>query len=318
MEGSTGTWFIYFPLSGDLQKLRGRVVYCVIGAGDSQDANFLYRYMEVAMSSCISKNVLLVIANAALAGSLLLAAAGCGDALIYAKETRSQGMALYNDGSYGDAAATFANATRQDPRDYRSYYYMGASYEAQQAYQQAISAYRSCLDVMPLTLEGKNNIAFRYHTIDSLATVISKSSTHSDETVALERKCKSRPSVEDGWLLAKVYRYVGDADAAIDAYINVVLIAPDNFTIAKEAGLYESELGQTNRATFALKKAYAVNPDDPEVNDALRKLGVVGSFGRANETDLSQPPMPMSQGAAWDANPRPAVGESATVQTPRD
>jgi tetratricopeptide (TPR) repeat protein len=269
------------------------------------------------MPSFTSKKVLLVLANAALAGSLMFAGSGCGDALIYAKETRGQGMALYNDGNYGDAAATFANATRQDPRDYRSYYYMGASYEAQSAYQQAISAYRSCLDVMPLTLEGKNNIAFRYHTIDSLATAMSKSSTHGDEAVALEQKIKGRPSVEEQWLLAKLYRYSGDADAAVDAYNKVVLIAPDNFTIAKEAGLYETELGQTNRATFALKKAFAVNPDDQEVNDALRKLGVVG-ITRANESDLSQPAMPMSQGAPWDANPRPAVGESATVQTPRD
>lgn len=268
------------------------------------------------MSVFTSKTVLLALANAALAGSLLLAT-GCSDALIYAKETRAQGMALYNDGNYGDAAATFANATRQDPRDYKSYYFMGASYEAQRAYQQAISSYRTCLDVMPLTLEGKSNISFRYHTIDSLATAISKSATNSEEAVNLEQKCKAKSSIEDEWLLAKVYRYSGDADAAIDAYNKAVLIAPDNFTIAKEAGLYAEELGQNNRATFALKKAFAVNPDDPQVNDGLRKLGVVGTSG-SSETDLSQPAMPISQGAAWDANPRPAVGESANIQTPRD
>ena len=263
-----------------------------------------------------SKKVIFVIASAALAGSMLFAT-GCGDALIYAKETRGQGMALYNEGNYGDAAATFANATRQDPRDYKSYYFMGASYEAQRAYQQAISAYRTCLDVMPLTLEGKSNISFRYHTIDSLATAISKSETSSQEAASLERKCKAKASVEDQWLLAKVCRYSGDADAAIDAYNKAVLIAPDNFTIAKEAGLYEQELGQNNRATFALKKAFAVNPDDPQVNDALRKLGVVAGSG-SSESDLAQPAQPMSQGAAWDARPRPAAAETANFQVPRD
>jgi tetratricopeptide (TPR) repeat protein len=272
--------------------------------------------MEVAMPVFTSKKVVLVIASAALAGSILFAT-GCGDALIYAKETRSQGMVLYNDGNYGDAAATFANATRQDPRDYKSYYFMGASYEAQRAYQEAISAYRTCLDVMPLTLEGKSNISFRNHTIDSLATAISKSATSSEEEASLERKCKAKASVEDQWLLAKIYRYSGDADAAIDAYNKAVLIAPDNFTIAKEAGLYEQQLGQNNRATFALKKAFAVNPDDPQVNDALRRLGIVGESG-ASAADLTQPAMPMSQGAAWDANPRPAGAESASFQVPRD
>jgi tetratricopeptide (TPR) repeat protein len=277
---------------------------------------FFNRYMEVAMPLFTSKKVIFVIASAALAGSMLFAT-GCGDALIYAKETRGQGMALYNEGNYGDAAATFANATRQDPRDYKSYYFMGASYEAQRAYQQAISAYRTCLDVMPLTLEGKSNISFRYHTIDSLATAISKSATSSQEAASLERKCKAKASVEDQWLLAKVCRYSGDADAAIDAYNKAVLIAPDNFTIAKEAGLYEQELGQNNRATFALKKAYAVNPDDPQVNDALRRLGVVAGSG-SSESDLAQPPLPMSQGAAWDASPRPAAAQTANFQVPRD
>jgi len=270
----------------------------------------------MSSSSRFSKYILIA-ANAALAGSLLLAAAGCGDALIYAKDTRRQGMELYNDGNYGDAAATFANATRQDPRDYRSYYYMGASYEAQHAYQQAISAYKSCLDVMPLTLEGKNNIPFRYHTLDSLATAMSKSSTHSDEAVALEEKLKGKVSVEDQWVLAKLYRYSGDADAAVDSYNKVVLIAPDNFTIAKEAGLYEASLGQTNRAAFALKKAFAINPEDEQVSDALRKLGVSGSNGGLS-ADLSEPPMPRSQGAAWDANPRPAGETAALQQTPQN
>jgi tetratricopeptide (TPR) repeat protein len=270
------------------------------------------------MLSFISKKYLVVGASAMLAGSLLIGVTGCGDALIYAKESSRQGMELYNQGDYGQAAVTFANATRQDPRDYRSYYYMGASYEANHAYQQAISAYKSCLDVMPLTLEGKNNVAFRNHTIDSLATAISKSATHSEEALALEQKANGKASVEDMWLLAKVYRYGGDADAAIDAYNKVVLVAPDNFTIAKEAGLYEADLGQNNRASFALKKAFAINPADQQVADALRRLGVVGS-SQTSDADLSQPAVPRSRGAAWDASPRAAtVGESATVQTPRD
>ena len=45
--------------------------------------------------------------------------------------------------------------------------------------------------------------------------------------------------------------------------------------MAKEAGLYEEGLKQNDRAAITLKKAYADNPDDAEVNDALRRLGVV-------------------------------------------
>ena len=148
---------------------------------------------------------LFVAAGLALGASAMLTTAGCADALSYAKDDRATGMSLYNDGNYLEATAAFANATRQDPRDFKSYYYEGASYEAQHKYQQAISCYRACLDEMPLTLEGKNSPDFRNKTIDSLATAIAHSESHGIETAALEKKCDGKASVEDQWLLAKVY-----------------------------------------------------------------------------------------------------------------
>src|SRR5256885_1995975 len=135
--------------------------------------------MEVAMPSSSAfrraRTVVLLAANAALATSLLVTGVGCADSLTYAKDARRDGMALYNEGNYTEAVGAFANATRQDPRDYKSYYYLGASYQAQHQYQQATSAYRSCLDVMPMTLDGKNDTQFRYRTIDALATAMAKS-----------------------------------------------------------------------------------------------------------------------------------------------
>ena len=269
-----------------------------------------------AVSRC-TRTVVLVAANALLATSLLVSGSGCADSLVYAKDARRDGMALYNEGNYTEAVAAFANATRQDPRDYHSYYYLGASYQAQHQFQQATSAYRSCLDVMPLTLDGKNDTQFRYRTIDALATAMAKSETHGVETVALEQKCAGKASVEEQWMLAKVYRYTGDGDAAIDAYNKAVLIAPTNFTITKEAGLYEQNLGQNDRATFALKKAYAVNPNDEQVNDGLRRLGVVLGPSIKDSRDLAQPALPTGPLPEWNPN-RSAPGESATIQTPRD
>src|SRR3954470_8806861 len=226
--------------------------------------------MEVAAmpssNSRFTRTIVLLAANAVIASSLLLSG-GCADGLTYAKDARRDGMALYNEGNYTEAVGAFPHAARQDPRDYKSYYYLGASYQAQHQYQQATSAYRSCMDVMPMTIEGKNDTAFRYRVFDALATTIAKSETHGVETVALEQKCAGKASVDVQWMLAKVYRYTGDADAAIDAYNKAVLIAPTNFTLTKEAGLYEQNLGQNDRATFALKKAFASNPNDEQVND---------------------------------------------------
>ncbi len=210
--------------------------------------------------------------------SLILALGyGCAgsETLTYSKEAANKGLALYQEGDYVDASAAFGSATRQNPRDYNSYYYQGACYQEMQAWQQAISSYRSCLEIMSMTLEGKQNLALQYKAMDSLAFVISKSATSADEIASMERKCAGKASVDDQWMLAKVYRYCGDADAAVEAYNKAVLIDPTRFEITKEAGLYEVVLGQNDRAAFTLKKAYSVKSDDAQVNEALHKLGVV-------------------------------------------
>jgi tetratricopeptide (TPR) repeat protein len=211
-----------------------------------------------------------------LLSTVLIVGYGCGpEAFTYAKEAHKEGMDLYQEGDYVDASAAFANAVRQNPRDYNSYFYLGASYQAMGSYQQSISAYRSCLDTMTLTLEGKQDNAMKFRAMDSLAMVISKSATNADETTAMEKKCAGQPLVDDQWLLAKIYRYSGDADAAVLAYDKAVLLDGSRFEISKEAGLYEKVLGQNDRAALTLKKAYAVNQTDDQVNDALHQLGVV-------------------------------------------
>lgn len=253
---------------------------------------------------------LLLAANLAIGSSLLLGTGGCADSLSYATNARHEGMGLYNEGAYADAAGAFGNATRQDPRDYHSYYYMASSYEQMHDYQQAISGYKSCLDVMNLTLLGKNDPQFRMRALDSLASAIAHSSSQDFETKALEKKCEGQAKQEDQWLLAKVYRYTGDADAAVDAYNKAVLINPKNFTIAKEAGIYEEGLGQTQRASFALRSAYAVHPNDAEVIAALQRMGVPAiAPDEKDERDIAQAPAFYTPGGA---------SQAASIQTPQN
>ena len=66
-----------------------------------------------------------------------------------------------------------------------------------------------------------------------------------------------------------------------------MLLAPARFDVAKEAGLYELGLDPNDPAAQSLKQAYADNPDDAEVNDALRRLGVVTGPSLRDERTLS-------------------------------
>jgi tetratricopeptide (TPR) repeat protein len=215
----------------------------------------------------------------ALVSSILAAGIGCAETMTYAKDANHEGMALYDQADYLDASVAFQSAARQNPRDYMSFYYLGLCYEALNSNQEAISAYRSCMGVMPLSLAGKEDLGMHYKVMDALAMAIAKSATCSQETTEMEAKCAGRARVDDEWMLAKIYRYAGDADAAIESYNKAVLIDPKRFDIAKEAGLYEAALGQNDKAALTLKKAYAVKSDDDQVNDALHRLGVVTGTG---------------------------------------
>src|SRR5882757_11187366 len=97
------------------------------------------RYMEVAtmnVSTLIQTTRFAV--QTVILSSLLVAGFGCAEAITYAKDAHKEGMSLYEQGDYVDAVAAFSNATRQNPRDYPSYYYLGASYQAMGSYQQSI------------------------------------------------------------------------------------------------------------------------------------------------------------------------------------
>jgi Tfp pilus assembly protein PilF len=225
-----------------------------------------------------------------LAGACLLV--GCADVVTTSKDNNDRAMALYNEGNYSDAAGAFRYAIRQNPRSYQSYYMMGNCYEQLGQHQQAIQVYRTSLDVQKVTLEGQYDTPQRVKTITALANAIAKSDTRDTETNATVAKARSAQNPEDYLLLAKIYEYRGDADSAIESYDHAVLLAPQNFDVQKEYGLYLERLGQAQRAEAPLRRAYALNASDLQVNEALRRLGIVPGPSLKRQSELNKPPLP--------------------------
>src|SRR5882724_7748866 len=85
--------------------------------------------MEVAMRAAI----------ASLLVSLSLISSGCTEALTYANKSREEGQRLYDQHYYADAAGAFRNSIRQDPRDFRSQYYLGLCYDELKQHHQAFA-----------------------------------------------------------------------------------------------------------------------------------------------------------------------------------
>lgn len=275
-----------------------------------------------------------------LAGSMaLLMAVGCADVVTYTITNREKGMAYYESGQYVDAAGAFKNVVRQEPRDYRSRYYLGSSYAKIGQYQQAIQCYRAALDTMNITFPGKRDPEFRALVIDALAQAIAQSDQRHVELETLETQARAQSSGEMYFILAKAYRYGGDLDTALERYNQATLLAPQNAAYLKEYGLFLEQIGKVDLALTPLRRANAINPDDQEVAAALLRHGIVPGPSLKERDELARPLMPngplpdvdlATLGRRQQTTPAPAAqpqptnasGEypipTATVQHPRD
>lgn len=227
------------------------------------------------------------IVAAALLGALLIG--GCStdvQVLNRSQQSREQGIRMYNEGSYAEAAGAFKNAVRQDGRDYKSQYYLGASYEALRQYEQAIEAYKASFDALDTSLEGQENVAFRERIMNSLSSLVAKVDDRGVQRSTLEKQAREKKSGREYWLLARVCIAAGDPDGAIDAYANAARLSPQDFVIAKEAGLYLVKLGQAQKAEAALRRAYRLNHNDAQVAAALRQIGVAPSTVLEDPKDI--------------------------------
>lgn len=284
--------------------------------------------MFTSLSFVCSKRVL---SRAAMGAVLALTAAGCStgaQALISTNpQSRAAGIKSYKEGQYTDAAASFREALRSDPRDYRSQFYLAQSYEKLGQTQQAIQAYKASLDVQPTTLAGQDDKQQRLITTDALAHCIATCDFAYGETNTIEKQAKSSNKASNYLLLAKIYQYRGDADSALTAYNRGVLLDPKDFTLLKSEGLYLEQLGQKPRATTELQRAYAIQGNDPQVNDALRRLGVVPGPALKSEDALAKPPIPegplpevnlsnFQVGGSSNSQPAPAPSGANPDQAP--
>lgn len=241
---------------------------------------------------------------------------------------REQGIGQYQKADYVNASSSFKEALRQEPGDYTSRYYLGECYDKLGQPQRAIEEYRTTLSVMSKSLEGKGDVAVRGKVLEALSEAIAHEPDRTGDLALIERQ--QPRSAENAVLLARIYRYSGDADMALTRYAEAQNIDPTNPLIAKEFGLYLEQLGQNKRADAQLRHAYAMNTRDEEVAAALRRLGVVPGPSLKSEDALEKPFVPLgplpevdlttsnksTTGQPQQQQPQPgAVGSSAL---PRD
>jgi tetratricopeptide (TPR) repeat protein len=260
---------------------------------------------------------------------------GCSDMITFAQQDRETGVDSYNRGDYAKAAGAFRAALRQDPRDYMSHYYLGLSSLQLHNYQQALVAFRSCIDTQNITLAGAEDNGTRLKAMDGLAQAIMRSDDGDLEVNKIEqiaRNARGSAASREFMVLAKVYRYRLLPDMAIDYYDRAITNDPKNFDFAKEYGLYCEQLQQTAKARSALEQAYALNVSDRDVTAALLRLGIIPGPSLRSPDDLAKPLIPkgpipevdmakvrstLGIGGGVEEN-RPAIPASGSSAAPRD
>lgn len=281
-----------------------------------------------------SKSVCAIL-SLTLSAAMVPSLVGCADnnrQTTYGLDSRDDGARFFNEGRYADAAGAYRNAVRTVPSDFKSYYHLGLCEEKLGAMQQAIQAFKTSLDVMPLTLAGRDRMTtFRLDIMDALARVIANSNDKTSEIEKLTEKAQAG-SVESYRILARVYRYGMDPDSALDAYNRASLLEPRNVGLLKEYGLYLEQLHQNAQAEAILRQAYVLDSADPQISDALRRLGVIVGPSIKEQNQLAQPlippgpiapprlpgqPRPQEVQTPPPA-PSPSPAPSEAVQTPRD
>lgn len=219
--------------------------------------------------------------------------AGCAEILTYSNQANEKGEKLMLSGQYEDAAGAFANATQQNPQNYKAFYNLGKAYENMHRDQQALQAYRTGLDVMRTSEDGKRDLAFRDKLVTALASCVAASEFRDAEIGALRAKADRDGAPVDWYVLARTYAELGDADNAFDAYDRALIASQStDAPIAKQYGLYLLQVNQAKRAEVVLRKAYQLNPEDVEVIAALRKVGIVPGPSLLEPDQLSRPFIP--------------------------
>jgi len=281
--------------------------------------------MEVAVIFSHSRSICVTLA------SLLMAplSGGCSGLFTKYEDPQQVGLRLYQEKNYTEAAGAFRTAIRKEPRDYKSQYLLAVACDADGRFQESIEAYRASLDIMNITYDGQADTEFRLKVLDGLAKTVAKSDTHDTQLNVLEKKAKSTQKAEDFFLLAKVFRFRGDGDMALENYQHAILLDNKNFPILKEYGLYLQQINQAPRATMTLSQAYRVNDKDAQVNGALRQLGVIPGPSLKEKDEMARPIVPkgpidlqkirggLGLGGNAQNSTSPATPASS-IQAPRD
>jgi len=243
----------------------------------------------------LTKTLTKTLAAIALGTLVFASQSGCvqtSEIITFSKQQRAKGIELYDQQNTEKATGAFRDAVRQNPRDYISFYYLGKIYTENGKEQLAAQSFRAAVRVKAETDEGRRDKVMDTPITDAAAAFTAKAASRDAEIAAWEQQAQTSRSAIDWLVVAKTFAAMGDADSAMTAYDRATLADSNNIHVVRAHGLFLERSGQKQRADPILRRAYQINQTDVDVNNALRRLGIIPGPALLEASQLQRPLIP--------------------------
>ncbi len=239
---------------------------------------------------------------------------------IPSKEARSlsfrlqtEGMRLYKEGKYEDAAEAFRQVVNINLNSFLAYYYLGASLVASRRYGEAIEPLKYALDLQPDYIQahvvlgdaylkqGDSNEARAEYlraldlqpsyapAIDGLGRLFESIGKQTEAEEQYRRALQINVAFADAYThLGDLYLRQDRLDDAIDLFLKAISVKLDFSSAYTRLSVAYARQGRSDDAIAAARKSQELSPSDPEPYVALARIYLdLQAYRRAEAEILS-------------------------------
>lgn len=202
-----------------------------------------------------------------------LAAAGCNQ--VTSQSLNSEGVRLFQNGNYPQAAERFQRAIASDPKSGNSYYNLasalhksGKLYNRETDLRQAEQLYNQCLDY------GHNHgECYR-----GLAVLLCETGREDAAFRLLEGWAARSPELADPRIeLARLLEETNNTQQATSRLVEALTIDPNNSRALTALGRLREQAGDRAQALANYQRSLAINRFQPEIETRVAALQAAGN-----------------------------------------
>lgn len=203
--------------------------------------------------------------------STCLAASGCSN--VASQANNVEGVRLYQQGNYQQAADHFQQAIAQDPTSPEGYYNLAASlhragtlYNRPDDLRQAENLYNQCLQRDPNHTE-----CYR-----GLAVLLTETDRQAEAFQLLNNWTTASPEVPDSRIeLARLHEEIGQTEQAKAQLVEALTVDPHNARALTALGRLRDQSGNYAQALANYQRSLEVNRFQPDVAARVAQLQAV-------------------------------------------